>query len=661
MSFLREAPYVMRVEIAYSQVVHKTFKIYLFIVQGLTGTDPKNQNETNQTSEQPLYKQPILLQNRTAYDLKAWVKSISPFGELAIRFSSDVFIPDKEIFQQEGILSLKLVPNEFYWDSQQKLLIGWKIVTFSTREVTIQLEFADPNEISPRVIYEDKILVEFKANALFQRQTDFKYIKVNYSIQGDIPQQIQQSYAIMTLQKSAESTVSSLAYLTVGNWILQLLISFSMHKMWGMMNTLKLMRFMLKFNLLVPGNAELFFQVIDEYLDMRSGYIQVGVIYVQEKLVGDGQGRGESLMEKLGTFLFVIVAFSIAALALVIVGLASRKIKVVQRGIDKVKGMLFFNSILRASKQTYYKVSVVTLSYLSLQTTSFTENILPSILSVILFLYLCAFQIFAVVFLLKNYTQMGEKSFQQRFGALFNNLSPFTKDSIHLTTIFLARRFFLALLIVIVNQSPTLQLFGMSLSSSLSIAYVLRVRPLSDPQLNRQEIFNECCLLSTSLIAYVFTDYTEDSGVRWSLGWLFVSIAFLNIGVTIGTTIFQLLVLICKKLVAKCGRIQLHPTQPQVQQDVQMTINKSQSQPLNFEVSMDHQDQTPATSISAEKSVEIEHIAPKVEQVPLMDQIRAVIKDKIRQKVIIKRKVIRMVKKKKQREPSFGLDEFKPV
>lgn len=43
-----------------------------------------------------------------------------------------------------------------------------------------------------------------------------------------------------------------------------------MHLLWGMMNTLQLISYLLQFNLIVPGNAFMFFKTIHDFISMRS-------------------------------------------------------------------------------------------------------------------------------------------------------------------------------------------------------------------------------------------------------------------------------------------------------------------------------------------------------------------------------------------------------
>ncbi len=46
-----------------------------------------------------------------------------------------------------------------------------------------------------------------------------------------------------------------------------------MHLMWGMMNALQLIRYSLKFNLLIPGNLYLFFYNMDALLSMKAEFV----------------------------------------------------------------------------------------------------------------------------------------------------------------------------------------------------------------------------------------------------------------------------------------------------------------------------------------------------------------------------------------------------
>ena len=62
-----------------------------------------------------------------------------------------------------------------------------------------------------------------------------------------------------------------------------------MHLLWGMMNTLQLIMFIIKFNLIIPGNVYLFFKNIEDFLAMKAEFIDNFLEYMQKKLFNESQ------------------------------------------------------------------------------------------------------------------------------------------------------------------------------------------------------------------------------------------------------------------------------------------------------------------------------------------------------------------------------------
>jgi hypothetical protein len=75
--------------------------------------------------------------------------------------------------------------------------------------------------------------------------------------------------------------------------------SFSMHLMWSMLNTLQLIMFILKYNIMVPPNAYLFFKNVEDFLSMKAEFIDSMLESLQSKLSMNDNG----VISKLGTLL----------------------------------------------------------------------------------------------------------------------------------------------------------------------------------------------------------------------------------------------------------------------------------------------------------------------------------------------------------------------
>ena len=59
-----------------------------------------------------------------------------------------------------------------------------------------------------------------------------------------------------------------------------------MHFLWGMMNNLQVISFMLKYNLTVPSNVYLFFKFINDFISMRAQFIDDWMDAVVENMLG---------------------------------------------------------------------------------------------------------------------------------------------------------------------------------------------------------------------------------------------------------------------------------------------------------------------------------------------------------------------------------------
>ncbi len=89
-----------------------------------------------------------------------------------------------------------------------------------------------------------------------------------------------------------------------------------MHLIWGMMNALTLVRYALKFNVLVPGNAYLFFYNMDVFLSMKAEFITELMAKVQRSIFKSNNGNN-SLM-KISSYIFAGIGLAIAIITTLI-------------------------------------------------------------------------------------------------------------------------------------------------------------------------------------------------------------------------------------------------------------------------------------------------------------------------------------------------------
>ena len=63
------------------------------------------------------------------------------------------------------------------------------------------------------------------------------------------------------------------------------------------------------------------------------------------------------------------------------------------------------------------------------------------------------------------------------------------------------------------------------------LVFYLWERPFSTLYLNRLELMNEGTFLMTLWFCFVFTDFVEDTERKSRLGWAFIFLVLLNLGV----------------------------------------------------------------------------------------------------------------------------------
>ena len=66
------------------------------------------------------------------------------------------------------------------------------------------------------------------------------------------------------------------------------------------------------------------------------------------------------------------------------------------------------------------------------------------------------------------------------------------------------------------------------------LIYMLHVRPFEDNSLNRQELFNEILVLLANYILYLNTEFVDDLGTIYAIGWTTIGIILFNLVVNLG-------------------------------------------------------------------------------------------------------------------------------
>jgi hypothetical protein len=103
-----------------------------------------------------------------------------------------------------------------------------------------------------------------------------------------------------------------------------------MQLVWGLLNTLQLISYTIKFALDVPDNVFLFFFVINDLLSMRAKFIQDLLDDLIDSIITDetnSEGESDNVIKNMGTMFVVLVAIIMVALIVLMLGLLLKNSK----------------------------------------------------------------------------------------------------------------------------------------------------------------------------------------------------------------------------------------------------------------------------------------------------------------------------------------------
>ena len=84
--------------------------------------------------------------------LTAKIKDINEYGLVTVRFSEKMKIINDTSLIDETVLKISVVPNSKSEQILDKRILNWNVTSLDEREMRIQLNFSNPEDISPTVV-----------------------------------------------------------------------------------------------------------------------------------------------------------------------------------------------------------------------------------------------------------------------------------------------------------------------------------------------------------------------------------------------------------------------------------------------------------------------------------------------------------------------------
>ncbi|TNV73902.1 hypothetical protein FGO68_gene10999 [Halteria grandinella] len=307
---------------------------------------------------------------------------------------------------------------------------------------------------------------------------------------------------------------------------------FSMKKLWQLISTLQILVHYPLLNLPMQANFLMVLKGIQDISNLNiipKDKIKVFVNNIVadtqdgiEGSFGDMGYESSNTLHNMGLVAILIVATGILIAIIVVIGKVCRTSSKVQNLIQKIKTKLMFNPIIQAQLKGYIKLSLACLislnNFATLTPGSRTANIL-------LLVYFVAAPIGLFYFLKKQDSQhLRLPETKLKYASMLINLKTTSVYTLLYTTLYLYRRLFLVLTIVLFPNSQLTQA-SLALGCSLfMLVYLLHFKPHRSYNTRMFEIFNEFTILSVTYLTLMNADIVTDDLLRYNIGWVMVGI-----------------------------------------------------------------------------------------------------------------------------------------
>ena len=149
-------------------------------------------------------------------------------------------------------------------DGVKAVEYDWRIMSFRDQELEIDLDFQEPIWVSASQ-QKDVVRVEFIDQGFFISKQG---IPMNFDVKDqtldtdyEIPTQLSDDLADV-LQSAADAAGASTLSLTAGNFVLNIILAGSLSSLWQMIESQQLVVIMPMFNVMIPANAAILFNVL---------------------------------------------------------------------------------------------------------------------------------------------------------------------------------------------------------------------------------------------------------------------------------------------------------------------------------------------------------------------------------------------------------------
>lgn len=163
-----------------------------------------------------------------------------------------------------------------------------------------------------------------------------------------------------------------------------------------------------------------------------------------------------------------------------------------------------------------------------------------------------AYPIFCLFFLLRNYENLRNDWYREKFGSIYENFQ-YTRGKIKVTEPFYSavRRLIMAVVLVFLKDYPTFQIIMITYSWCAIVIITGHIRPFKYPSDYFIDCFNELFILLLIYHLICFADFVKEFETQVYIGWSMVFVMMINIGINFTIILWGSIIKLYKSLRTK--------------------------------------------------------------------------------------------------------------
>lgn len=259
-----------------------------------------------------------------------------------------------------------------------------------------------------------------------------------------------------------------------------------------------------------------------------------------------------NMSDTLGS-LYVIILLTVVALFLTVILLPFKRIRCCKKVNGTLKKHLHWNFVIRLIIEGSMDLTFTT--YFNLMYARFSVRYYGSfinyIFAILFAILLIASPVFIIVFYGVNFKKLHDQKFERKYGAVYEGLKLKSRSALVYNSYFVMRRCLFMCIALFLYRHVLLQLFSVVMLTLIACSYVLLYSPFEEPKQNKLEVMNEFITLGLTYFCICFTNLISDTKTQYLIGFFFVGMFSLCIGVHLFFLFKDLIKKLLRKIKAK--------------------------------------------------------------------------------------------------------------